>query len=179
MCCTLRGDNAQNTSARSLWLVSKRLPNLQWHSEVVLRRCWLCKRIHTFVQGNCTKPLQSARRSPPLETFKPGQCLLDAELAHFTFLTRPSPANVWFSNLYLRAFSRTQDVETLISFVPGSITTLWLTNATTQGGAIGLLAQSTTFVAGAPTTYAISCVTLWHLARSVACMPVNHAHAIR
>ena len=131
----------------------------------------LCKRKLTLVQGNCTEPLQSTRRHPPLEPFKPGQCLLDADLAHFPFLTRPSPANVWFSNLYLRAFSRTQDVETLISFVPGSVTTLWLTNVTTQGGAIGLLAQSTTFVAGAPTTYGISCVALWPLVCSVARTP--------
>ena len=120
------------------------------HSDVLLRTSIVCRQVRELVQGNCTKPLRSKRWDPPLEPFNPGQCLLEAEWAHFTFVSRPSPASVWFSNLYLRAFSREQKVETLLSFGPESATTLWLTNITTQGGAIGLLSSATMFVAGAP-----------------------------
>ena len=147
------------------------------HSNASLRISVVCKQsgMRTFVQGNCTEPVQNTSRDPPLEPFKPGQCLLEAELAHFTFETKQSPASVWISNLYLRAFPRKQKVETLISFLPPSFTTLWITNVTTQGGRNGLLANTTTFVAGAPklNTYRIFCMLLWSVSSSFALQPVH------
>ena len=93
----------------------------------------------TCLQGNCTEPPPATRRRPPLSGYQPGQCLLEADITLFTFIANPSPADVWFDGLFLRAFSRTQEVATLLAFTPRwpGQSRLWVTRVSTQASTGG------------------------------------------
>jgi hypothetical protein len=118
---------------------------------------------------------------------KLGQCVLTLSSALFTWGTQWSPLppkaapDVWLHGLYIRVpyaienktvsvgfISRTVDYPTGLLMAPTRIwwapadskSTLWLTEVTTQGANIGLVAQGTALASGVPASDAKHCKDL-------------------
>jgi hypothetical protein len=108
-----------------------------------------CARV--CVQGNCSTSPPAGNSGRPLAALHPGQCVLTTELSIFSWVGIFAPRVVWLHGLYfyIPGDSSNDTASSLYwNTAQRSLSRLYMTHVTIQGGQWGFVSNGTVYMQG-------------------------------